>query len=77
MTTATLTKSVKVAKLGTPKKEVELEVATTVEDVLARAGLTGSNYEPMLNGSPCKLSDTVEPGDVVVLAPQIRGGGCG
>jgi len=67
-------KTVKVAKLGAPKKDVILEVRATIRDVLNEAGLDPGGFEVLLNGKESKLTSFVEPGDIVVLVPQIRGG---
>lgn len=65
---------VKVAKLGGQKREIDLVTATTIEDVLKLADLPKAGYEIMLNGKTAELTDIVEPGDIVALVPQIKGG---
>ena len=65
---------VKVAKLGSSKKEVELVATTTVRDVLKIAGIDPGRHQVMINGKESKIDDIVEPGDLVALIPEIRGG---
>jgi sulfur carrier protein ThiS len=65
---------VKVAKLGGKAAEVGLVTATTIADVLKMADLSQGGHDIMLNGKNAKLTDIVEPGDIVALVPQIRGG---
>jgi hypothetical protein len=38
------------------------------------ADLSQGGHDIMLNGKNAKLTDIVEPGDIVALVPQIRGG---
>jgi len=65
---------VKVAKLGAAVKEVALEAGSDVGDALRAAEMNGDGFEVRLNGNPVDGGETVKSGDIVTLAPQIKGG---
>lgn len=66
----------KVLTLGRSAREVELSDGATVLDAItaAEAPKDGS-YTRHLNGSPCFDTDSMAEGSVLVLTPQIKGGG--
>jgi sulfur carrier protein ThiS len=66
----------KVLCLGRSAKEIEIGEGTTVEQAIQQAGFPkDSTYTRHVNGSPAFDSDILQEGAVLVLTPQIKGGG--
>ena len=65
---------VSVKVVGGRMKVVEVDAGASVSDVIKAASLDGK-YSATINSNPAELSDTVEEGMTVFLAPQVKGAG--
>jgi len=66
---------VKVAELGGPLKEVDVDEGATVQEVLDKANInTERSKELRINTEKATLDDEVEENDVIQLIPQVEGG---
>lgn len=67
---------VKVLCLGRAAKEIETSEGTTVEQAISQAGFPkDSAYTRHVNGSPAFDTDILTENSVLVLTPQVKGGG--
>ncbi len=63
---------IKVAKLGSPVKEVMINEGGSVEDAIYAAGMSSTGYQVRVNGrTPC---GSLREGDTITLVPSIKGG---
>jgi len=66
---------VKVLCLGRIAREVDVADGTTVEQAISEAGFPkDTSYHRHINGHPSFDSDVLQNGDVLTLAPQVKGG---
>jgi sulfur carrier protein ThiS len=67
-----MSKTVKVAKLGSAVIELFLDDNATMEQAIAAAGLSADGFKVAVNGrTPC---GTLANGDLITLTPAIKGG---
>ena len=65
---------VRVSEQGGAFAEVELEVNSTVETALRKAGARlDVSKEIRVNNEPATLDDLLDNGDTVFVIPQVRG----
>ena len=65
---------VKVLKLGSCAREVDVEVNATVAEALDKAELPSQGYSVSVNGMGAGLSTALGEGDIVTLVPKVEGG---
>jgi len=71
---------VRLAKWGDRIQTLEVEDGATIADVLKRAGEDPSDlagFQVRIFGEPgeVRLDRPVEPGEAVILSPEVKGGG--
>jgi len=67
-----MSKTVKVAKLGSAVVELFLDDAATVDQAIEAAGMSADGFQVRVNGrTPC---ESLNNGDMITLVPAIKGG---
>ena len=65
---------IKILRLGSATREVDIPAGSTVTDALAKADLESAGYALSVNGLGAGLGTALNDHDVVVCTPKIEGG---
>ena len=68
--------SVKIAKFGESVKTVDFVEGMTVADAASAAGIVLDACDIKRAGEIITATTTLSDGDVVIIVPKIKGGGC-
>ena len=65
---------VKILKLGSATREVDIPAGSNVTDALAKAELDNAGYSLTVNGMGCGAGTSLSDHDIVTLVPKVEGG---
>ena len=65
---------VKILKLGSATREVDIPSGSTVADALAKAELDNAGYSLTVNGLGAGAGTALSDHDIVTLVPKVEGG---